>query len=157
MAELKLFNNPLTGAPALVRLWLCELLHDLRQGNRGRYLCESFVQMGVRNPWDGLDLDPLDATDRYFNNPENQRNYNTVIWLLLKKNGLLGNMRRILVPDLDKGDDAYGDIVLKSYGRDLISSFLLVDPDPKWVHTKDCFGMRGLMREDLAAEYITNK
>ena len=141
----------------MLRDWLSEVLASLRAGGRGDSILCEIVQLGLRDPADGLDLDRTHPVDLYFSNHENQRTYNTVVWLLLKKNGLLGPIRRLLTTDLKRGDEEYGAHVLKSYSRDLLEHFLQVNPSPAWVHPKDVNGMRGLMREDMVSEYILDK
>lgn len=40
-------------------------------------------------------------------------------------------MRQVIEADMTKGDAEYGEIFLKSYGRDLLDNFLI--EEPKWV------------------------
>jgi hypothetical protein len=69
----------------------------------------------------------------------NHRLYNRLAWDILTTYHLLEPVRHILISDVNgqgetHGDDEYGSIVLKSYGRGLIEHFLRSNPDPEWVY-----------------------
>lgn len=70
----------------------------------------------------------------------NHKFYNTKIWgMIVSRCGLMRKLRRVIETDLRSPDqtlgtdEAFGKIVLKSYGRELLQFFLTLSPDPKWV------------------------
>jgi len=60
----------------------------------------------------------------------NWRAYNYAIWFVLRHTRGLEAMRKAIEEDLTKGDVEYGEIFLKTYGRDLLDNFLI--EEPKW-------------------------
>jgi len=64
---------------------------------------------------------------------ENHKEINTDLWKLLQATGMLSKVRRAIRNDLKKGDEEYGLIVRKEYGRELLANFLKSKPSPEWV------------------------
>ena len=94
-----------------------------------------FIQLYVMNPFGQVDLD---LQSGWFKEPKNQLAYNKQIWQILKDTGMLPKVRRVIREDVSKSGTViagqeYGDIVLKSHGKDLLDCFLKSKPDNLWV------------------------
>ena len=90
-------------------------------------VAHNFCQLGIGDP---SQLE-ADMADSWFGSCEkNGRAYNYAIWFVLRHTRGLEAMRQVIEADAKKGDEEYGEIFLKSYGRALLDNFLI--EEPKW-------------------------
>jgi hypothetical protein len=124
-AELLLDGPP----PTEERAWLNGFARACVSGSISlEDVASGFCQLGISDP----SKPDADMADTWFGSSEtNGRAYNYAIWFVLKHTRGLEAMRKAIEEDMTKGDAEYGEIFLKSYGRDLLDNFLI--EEPKWV------------------------
>lgn len=103
-------------------------------------IAHNFCQLGIGDPSQLEDEERATIARRtgeilddlwHCKDGNNWRAYNYAIWFVLKYTRGLEAMRKAIEEDMTKGDAEYGEIFLKSYGRDLLDNFLI--ERPKWV------------------------